>query len=452
MPWSDLLAKRRCLIALASLTCGLAWSATARAQANVSVGMAGWTLQPTSSKAPPSTVAPAPESDAGVPEPTGEPTGDDPSLQPTSSKAPSSAQPAPDPYAPVEEPEDDFQYQSAAVEPEEGDSSLSLNEERSGGSARGKPFNRHGVGVRGGIVVIPTWIISKWVDTHTNALCRGESLGDFAADRGLLKTDGCNFYIGGQYVYRQSRILDIVGSMGYQSIQAPDGYWLDELSSTVSGATTGNPLTGADYTEVDLHMMYIEADFIARAPIVVRENVEFGLGGGAGVGLGILFGGVWQTPIGSNPQGFDPQSGATPGSCQVVQDLADLRRCTPRWDPEEDPDGQPPPLAELQTGAPTNDATRPWATCTKDSCSEADLSRFGYREKNDDIPPVIPVVNLIVSARVIIKDTFAITVNGGFNTGFYFGGALTYFFGKQFQKVRGDGDTGGGRASAGPGT
>ena len=43
------------------------------------------------------------------------------------------------------------------------------------------------------------------------------------------------------------------------------------------------------------------------------------------------------------------------------------------------------------------------------------------------------VVNLIVSMRLIIKDTFGITINGGWNTGFYFGGGMQVFFGKSEQ-------------------
>jgi hypothetical protein len=57
---------------------------------------------------------------------------------------------------------------------------------------------------------------------------------------------------------------------------------------------------------------------------------------------------------------------------------------------------------------------------------------------------------LIISARVIIKDVFGISINGGFNTGFYFGGAMHYYFGKQFQKPAGSGTTKKGRASEGP--
>jgi hypothetical protein len=270
------------------------------------------------------------------------------------------------------------------------------------------------------------------VETQTNALCRGETVGNYARERGLLKTKGCNFYVGGEYIYRQSRILDIVGSLGYMHAHLPEGYWLDK------GKYDGSPssLAGADYTEVKLGMMFIEADFVARAPIIVTDDVEFGLGGGAGVGLGILFGGVWQTAIGSNPDGYVPGQGETQGAtCRSPQDLGDFNRCTPRYDPMED--RRATKLGPMDPGL-TDPNPMNYASCTADNCSENDLSKFGYRNKNSDVPPVIPVVNLILSARVIVKDTFGITINGGFNTGFYFGGALTYFFGKEFQKTRAD--------------
>ena len=211
----------------------------------------------------------------------------------------------------------------------------------------------------------------------------------------------------------------------------PEGFWLDKGKYNGSGSS----LAGADYTEVRLGMLFLEADFVARAPIIVTDDVEFGLGGGAGVGLGILFGGVWQTAIGSDPNGFSPSGGETTGSCRNPRDLADFNRCTPRYDAMEDPRTQK--LGPMDPGL-SNPNTRNYATCGTDSCNTNDLEKFGYREKNGDVPPVIPVVNLILSARVIVKDQFGITINGGFNTGFYFGGALTYFFGKEFQKTRTD--------------
>ena len=286
-------------------------------------------------------------------------------------------------------------------------------------------FNRHGVGVRGGIVIVPTWILHRWVETQTNALCRGEKIGGFAEERGLLQTDGCNFYVGGEYTYRRSRIFDIVGAVGYQRAKLPEGYWLDK------GRYRGTPetLLAADYTEVDLSLLTFEADFIARAPVVSNDNVEIGIGGGAGIGLGVVFGGVYQTGIGGSPNGYTPGQGASAGdTCQTPEDLADFNRCTPRYDLSLDPDNQAPDPDELDD--PNNQL---FASCDEGGCSHADLERFGYRNKQGDIPPVIPVINLILSARVIIKDQIGITLNGGFNTGFYFGGSLTYFFGKDFQ-------------------
>lgn len=349
-----------------------------------------------------------------------EPEGDASIYTPTSSKAPESTFDG-DTVADAEDPPED--------PPDEPPSEVDESQDKPAEtSPRKRPFSRHGVGVRGGITVIPTWIFARWVEAHTNSLCRA-NFGDFAKDKGLLKTGGCNFYVGAEYTYRQSRVFDIVSSIGYQKIGAPEGMWLDAYDSTVA-SIGGNPLAGASYTEVDLHVMYIEVDFIARAPIVVRERVEFGLGGGAGVGLGILFGGVYETPIGAAPTGYIPGQGQQPSnSCNNVEDLADLNRCTPRWDPDEAADGAQPPT--VSDPSPPNSSGRPFASCTSDECNMSDLDAFGYRRKMDEIPPVIPVLNLILSARVIIDDHYAITVNGGFNTGFYFGGSFGYFFGKK---------------------
>ncbi len=380
-----------------------------------STAPASATPQPTSSTAPAS--APPQPTSSTAPPSTGP--------QPTSSRAPDSAG-LPDP---VSEPEPD---PVAEPEPEpqpEGEEATLEGQRRL--AAKDEAFHRHGIGVRGGITIIPTWILGNYLSTHTNALCRGESLGNFAVERGLLKVDGCNFYVGPEYTYRFSRIFDLTTSVGYQRLHTPEGYWID------NGQYDGSPqsLGGADYTEVDLHMMFMEVDFIARAPIVITENVEFGIGGGGGIGLGVLFGGVYQTPLGSRPWGFDPTTGEVDfASCQNLNDLGDHTRCTPRWDAGESGDQIPPEESDLDTPNPNL-----FATCTKDKCSKGDLSAFGYRNKQGGVPPVIPVINIILSARLLIKDTFAIGINGGFNTGFYFGGTLGYFFGPSSQDDMGIG-------------
>lgn len=367
-----------------------------------------------------------------VEEPTSTPT-EDAVPEATSSKAPTSSEEMPEPTEPppAKEPEPAPEAADASKsEPEE----TTLGNER--GKARSRAFNKHGVGARGGITIVPTWILSRYLDAHANALCRGESVGDFAEKRGLLKTQGCNFYVAGEYVYRHSRILDIVGVVGYQRLHAPDGYWLDK------GQTAINGVAGADYTEVKIDILVLEADFIARYPVVVTDDVEWGIGGGGGIGLGVVFGGVWQTALGDDPQGFDDGT-VNANSCQEINDLADFRRCTPRYDATEHPDYEEPrppnDPGNLPPGPDPDDLSNPnpmlFANCGKDRCNTHDLERFGYRHKNKSMPPVIPIVNLLLSTRLIIKDVFGITLTGGWNTGFYFGGSLNYFFGKQFSKA-----------------
>ncbi|HWB75449.1 MAG TPA: hypothetical protein VG755_10855 [Nannocystaceae bacterium] len=381
--------------------------------------------EPTSSKAPGNPGVTPDSGDTAVPEPSGpEPTSSPAGPQPTSSRAPDSATDVPD--MPSDDP--------TAVEPKTAPSSSSTLEEQRG-HARSRDFNRHGVGIRGGILVVPTWILSRYLDAHGNALCRGEKIGNFAAKHGLLKTQGCNFYIAAEYVYRQSRILDIVPAIGYMRLHTPDAMWLDKGQFAIKTAQGLNGNSGADYTEVKMNLMTMQVDFIARAPIVVRDDVEFGLGGGGGLGLGVVFGGVWQTALSDAPGTQGPRGYAngteTDNSCQTIDDLADFTKCTPHYDADEsgaDPNFDP---ANLSHPGPNNDG---YAHCSKDRCDTGDLNAFGYRHKNSSIPPVIPIVNLALSARVIIKDAFGITLTGGWNTGFYFGGSLNYFFGKSFQK------------------
>lgn len=349
--------------------------------------------EPTSSKAPPST------------------------LQPTSSKAPASTAPV------VSEPAEEEPAEEEPKAPEEPAEDLSLETERRL-AGRNDAFHRHALGAHGGIVVIPTWLLSSWLATHTNALCRGSTIGSFAADRGLTNQDGCNFYVGADYTYRFSRVLDVAASVQYQRAKVPEGLWLDK--SRYDG--TAASIEAADYTEINLGLIAMEVDFIARAPIVITKDVEFGIGGGGGLGLGVVLGGIFHTPLGGAPAGFTAAGGRTDGTCTTLADLADLTRCTPRWDASADGDMTPPDQSQLSS--PNAEL---FANCTSTKCNTNDLKAFGYRTAQSGIPPVIPVVNLILSMRLLIKDAVGITINGGFNTGFYFGGGLQYYFGKSEQ-------------------
>ncbi|MEM9463421.1 MAG: hypothetical protein AAGF11_55275 [Myxococcota bacterium] len=360
----------------------------------------------------------------------------DPATQPTSSKAPDSSMQPTSSKAPESTPLSEEVTPEEPAEPTEPEPAeeQSLEEQRDS-AAHDPKFRRHGIGAHGGITIIPTWLLSNWLATHTNALCRGK-IGSFASDRGLTQQDGCNFYVGGHYIYRFSRVLDVTASVQYQRARVPEGLWLDK--ARFNGAA--GAVDAADYTQVDLGLLAMEVDFIARAPIVVTKDVEFGIGGGGGLGLGVVFGGIFQTPLGVDPAGFS-NGQRTEGTCETLEDLGDLTRCTPRWDAGPAGDTPPPDPSELSNPNPDL-----FANCTSTECNESDLRAFGYRREQGGVPPVIPVVNLILSARVIIKDLVGITVNGGWNTGFYFGGGLQFFFGKAEQDEMTKGATLGRRA------
>jgi hypothetical protein len=278
-------------------------------------------------------------------------------------------------------------------------------------------WNRHGIGVRGGLTVIPTWAVRSYVQSMTNALCRGNSLpsGNFA--KGLSRVDGCNFYVGGEYIYRYTENFDIVPAIGYHSIKAPDGLWLDD-----SEKTNGQPNLGAaDYTQVNFSHVAVQVDFIGRGTLIKTPDFAWQLGGGGGVGLGIVTGfGFLQTPLGA-PAGSP--SGAT---CNSLEDYKDFTKCTPHYQDQEANDGPPPVQGDLSLDEDGANLGR-FANCTEGRCNGNDLEALG-RKKGVNLP-VIPIVNLLVSMRFLIKDTFGINIVGGWQTGFYFGGSLQYFFG-----------------------
>ena len=94
------------------------------------------------------------------------------------------------------------------------------------------------------------------------------------------------------------------------------------------------------------------------------------------------------TSLGDAPAGFS-NGMLTSDTCQTTADLADFTRCTPKYDGTE---------SGADPNFDFNDLSEPnpqgFARCSKGECNTADLDRFGYRKKNSDVPPVIPIVNL----------------------------------------------------------
>lgn len=301
-------------------------------------------------------------------------------------------------------------------------------------------FNRHAIGFNGGIHLAPSYFISGALATYANSLCRKE-VGNWGEKNGLSRVDGCNFYVNGGYLVRIHRGFDIQANVGYLHIKLPDSYWLDNNewdrdSCEVNGDNDGAcNLGAADYTQVDLRMVTLEVNFIGRGTLYRNQDVEIQLGGGGGIGAGILVGkGIFQTPLGAFPGSPDD-----PTSCQTLEDLADFRKCSPRYDEFSYNDNDQHPDTDITReqvdmggDLPTGKTTRrgdSWVTCQRDQCDVSDLDAIGRVSPKGQPWAAYPVINLFASFRIIVKDTFGITLDGGIKDGFFFGGGMQYYFG-----------------------
>jgi hypothetical protein len=360
-----------------------------------------------------------PAEDAAAAEPTGEiPTGDEQALDEIVTRDPTEAE--------VVDDEDDELESQLAGKPKKGD------------------FNANAFGLYGGIHLVPSYFLNAALASYSNSLCRNKP-GKWGEANGLVKVDGCNFYMGGGYTRRVSRAFDVNIGVGYLHIRPPDSLWIDNdewdrnsCTTDGGGASTCN-LGAADYTQIDLRMVTLEVNFVGRGTLYRNADVEIQLGGGGGVGAGILIGaGVARTPLGPNPSGYS-NGMETPGSCTTLADTADFRKCTPRYyddvDLDQNGDGLVADVsreavdmgAALPKGNATSTGTS-FASCSRDKCSGNDLAMFGSTETGGTWP-VYPMINIFGSFRVIVKDVFGITIDGGIKNGFFFGGGMQYYFG-----------------------
>jgi hypothetical protein len=315
-----------------------------------------------------------------------------------------------------------------------------LEDELSGPVKKGD-FNANAIGIRGGIHLVPSYFLNAALASYSNSLCRDKP-GNWGEQNGLVYVDGCNFYVGGDYIRRISRAFDISVGVGYLHIKPPDSLWIDNDewdrdNCTVDGGGMSDcNLGAADYTEIDLRMFTAEVNFIGRGTLYKNADVEIQMGGGGGVGVGILIGkGINRTPLGD-----DPGSPDDPDSCQTLADTADFRKCTPRYYDEQD-------INQDGMGGPADDPTREevdanggmapngnistdssFARCSEHKCDGSDLAAFGSNETGGTWP-AYPLVNILGDFRVIVKDSFGISIQGGFKDGFFFGGGIQYYFG-----------------------
>jgi hypothetical protein len=342
--------------------------------------------------------------------------------------------------APVEDvPAPDESLGDPTAEGEDELADDELEDDLSGPIKKGD-FNANAIGIRGGIHLIPSYFLSSKLASYANALCR-DKVGAWGEDHGLVYVDGCNFYVGGDYIRRVSRAFDVSVGVGYLHIKPPDALWLDndewdrDSCETDGGPDSACNIGAADYTEIDLRMFTVEVNFIGRGTIYRSPDVEIQMGGGGGLGVGVLVGeGIRRTPLGDAAG-----SSGDPDSCQTLSDTADFRKCTPRYyddlDIDQDGNGMDPdatreevdanggmaPQGNLSTGTS-------FARCSEHKCDGSDLAAFGATETGGTWP-VYPLVNILADFRIIVKDSFGISLQGGIKTGFFFGGGIQYYFG-----------------------
>jgi hypothetical protein len=356
--------------------------------------------------------------------------------------ASSEAAPA-DEAAPETPTEGPAAIEDPTAEPEAEDEDEELEDELSGPTKKGD-FNANAIGIRGGIHLVPSYFLNAALASYSNSLCRNKP-GKWGEQNGLVYVDGCNFYVGGDYIRRISRAFDISFGVGYLHIKPPDSLWIDndewdrDNCTTDGGGLSNCNLGAADYTSIDLRMFTMELNFIGRGTLYKNADVEIQMGGGGGVGVGILIGkGISRTPLGESPSGF--KDGAqTPDSCKTLADTADFTKCTPHYydDPDIDQDGDGTPIDISRDEVDANGGMAPrgetatgtgFARCSEHKCDGGDLSSFGATETGGTWP-AYPLVNILGDFRIIIKDSFGISIQGGIKTGFFFGGGIQYYFG-----------------------
>jgi hypothetical protein len=168
----------------------------------------------------------------------------------------------------------------------------------------------------------------------------------------------------GAELVRRRGNFDVVFGLEYDAI-APEPGLYQETSDSLLACGQGDESQCPDFvTGEDLALLGVDASFLWHLEVHPVVQLRYG----AGIGLGVVLG-------------------------EVVQHD---RQCGP--------------------GTSTGDLDDPKA------CQDL------MRSKKADIPPVVPIVNLLVGARFKLHDQISLNVEAGFRDMFFFGGGLNYLF------------------------
>lgn len=175
-----------------------------------------------------------------------------------------------------------------------------------------------------------------------------------------------SFTAVGAEVVRRRGNFDLVVGLEYDAIAPQEGLYQEKGDSLVAcGPPTGDESQCPDFvTGEDLALLGADISFLWHLKVHPLVQLRYG----AGIGIGVVLGEVEQHDR----------------VCPSETSLGDL----------DDPK----------------------------ACRDI------MQVKNADIPPVVPIVNLLVGARFQLHDQISLNIEGGFRDMFFFGGGVNYLF------------------------
>jgi hypothetical protein len=185
--------------------------------------------------------------------------------------------------------------------------------------------------------------------------------------------------IAGEFIRRKSN-LDIVGSMDLSFMSPSDGNWLGNNHPAA---------TDTDYVQFDgFKVLSFDATFIWHHALAEKWQLEYG----AGVGLGIVMGRILRT------SDYGGSCATDPGNVQTCHPILCANGpCTEAQ------------LAASMTGAPDGPASP-------------------HRFEDSNVPPVIPIVNLLAGIVYQVQERTRMRLEAGFRNAFFLGLASEYQF------------------------
>jgi hypothetical protein len=172
--------------------------------------------------------------------------------------------------------------------------------------------------------------------------------------------------VGGEFILHRRTDFDVVFGLEYENISPANGLYQEK------GDDPNVPGQYPDFTEFDsFAFLSVDASFVWHTKLSKIVDLRYG----AGIGLGLVLGDIYST---------DTDCGRGPKAGHVT--LSDL-----------------------------------------DSASTCPIIPGATREKKD-VPPVVPVVNLLVGTRIKATDNIVINVELGFRNMFFAGLGVEYIF------------------------